>query len=298
MAKVLILGAGGMLGHKLCERMSKAGWETVATARQPAQAYASYPDVFGKTRLIGGVDVMDFAGLRKVIESEGPQAVVNCVGHIKQLASANDRYLAVGLNSYLPHTLARVCNELGARLVHFSTDCVFSGRAGNYHEDAPSDANDVYGKAKYLGEFGEGEGAAVTLRSSIIGRELHDAHGLCEWFLNQRGKTIKGYAGAIYTGFTTNEMARIVDLVLKQPEPLQGTYQVASQPISKFDLLNLIRETAGLDIKIERDNIFQCDRSLVMNRFGQKTGYVAPSWSQMVSDLIDDDVPYDRYRSV
>ena len=298
MTKILILGAAGMLGHKLCQRLPGQGYEVVATVRQTRERYAPYKEVFGQTRLVEGIDAMDSESLAALVKKEKPFAVVNCVGLIKQHRDAENRLLAVALNSYLPHRLDAHCADDGARLVHFSTDCVFSGHKGQYRESDLSDAEDVYGRSKYLGETEGPAGDAVTLRSSIIGRELiGPKHGLFEWFLGQRGKRIGGFTKAIYTGFTTIEMARIVAKVLAAQKPLRGVYQVASAPISKFDLLALLREIGGYPVEIDANREFACDRSLVMNRFTEETGYVAPAWKPMLEEMIADPTPYDAYEA-
>jgi dTDP-4-dehydrorhamnose reductase len=175
---------------------------------------------------------------------------------------------------------------------------VFSGRKGSYCESDVSDAEDIYGRSKYLGETEGAAGDSVTLRSSIIGRELTGPkHGLFEWFLSQRGKRIGGFTKAIYTGFTTIEMARIVARVLAAKQPLRGVYQVASQPISKFDLLCLLREIGGYPLEIDANREFACDRSLVMDRFTEETGYDAPAWKPMLEEMIADPTPYDAYEA-
>lgn len=298
MTKILILGAAGMLGHKLCQRLPGQGYEVVATVRQTRERYAPYKEVFGQTRLVEGIDAMNFESLAALVKKEKPFAVVNCVGLIKQHRDAENRLLAVALNSYLPHRLDALCADEGARLVHFSTDCVFSGHKGQYRESDLSDAEDVYGRSKYLGETEGPAGDSVTMRSSIIGRELiGPKHGLFEWFLGQRGKRIGGFTKAIYTGFTTIEMARIVARVLDAKQALRGVYQVASAPISKFDLLALLREIGAYPVEIDGNRDFACDRSLVMDRFTDATGYVAPAWKPMLEEMIADPTPYDAYET-
>jgi dTDP-4-dehydrorhamnose reductase len=292
------LGAAGMLGHKLCQRLPAEGHEVIATVRKSTKTYAAYPEIFGRTRLLDGVDAMDFDSLASIVRKEKPFAIVNCVGLIKQHKEAENRRLAVALNANLPHQLDLLCREADARLIHFSTDCIFSGRKGQYRESDNSDAEDIYGRSKYLGETDHPEGNAVTLRSSIIGRELiGPKHGLFEWFLSQRGKRIGGFTGAIYTGFTTIEMVRIVGRVLAVKQPLRGVYQVASAPISKFDLLTLLREIGGYPVEIDVNREFFCDRSLIMDRFTDETGYVAPAWKPMLEEMIADPTPYDAYEA-
>jgi dTDP-4-dehydrorhamnose reductase len=162
---------------------------------------------------------------------------------------------------------------------------VFSGRTGNYVEDDPSDALDLYGRSKFLGEtVGEG---GLTIRSSIIGHELEGTTGLVEWFLSQQGARVDGYRRAIFSGFTTHEMARIVSKVLTEHPELSGTLQVSAERINKYDLLTLIRQAYGLDIEIVPDDTVQIDRSLDSTRFRRLTGYAPPSWPQMIEEMAE-----------
>lgn len=299
MHRIMVLGAGGMLGHKLCQVLGpREECEVIGTVRRDAGDYARCAEVFGAATLIGGVDVLDDARLDQAVREARPDAIVNCVGIVKQLDQARDRYLSVAINAYLPHRLARLCEALAARLIHISTDCVFDGTRGGYTEADGSDARDLYGKSKYLGETDAAEPVAVTLRTSLIGRELRrPTHGLVEWFLAQRGKTVRGFARAIYTGLTTLEMARIVVRLVEGHRELAGLYHVAGPAISKYDLLQLIRRVYELPITIERDEDFQCDRSLLMGPFAEATGYVPPSWEEMIRQMHEDPTPYEAWRS-
>lgn len=292
MKKILILGAAGMLGHKLCQLLPDSGYDVIGTVRKQASMYDVYSHVFEKTTLVDNVDVLAEGILEKTIESIKPDVVVNCIGIIKQRKEAEDRYLSVGINSWLPHKIARLCAKNGARLIHLSTDCVFDGVQGGYREDELTNATDLYGRSKALGETDKNEKNAITLRTSIIGRELTEPkQSLIEWFLSQEGKTIKGFERAIYTGFTTHEMARIIAKVIDRPE-LYGLFHVASAPINKYDLLVMLREIMALDIEITRDSDFHCDRSLIMDRFTRETGYEAPSWQEMLEELAADKTIY------
>ncbi|MFM8331419.1 MAG: dTDP-4-dehydrorhamnose reductase family protein, partial [Candidatus Methylumidiphilus sp.] len=182
-------------------------------------------------------------------------------------------------NSLLPHRLATLCSIAGARLIHISTDCVFSGDRGGYTEDDPSDARDVYGKTKFLGEVTDSH--TITLRTSIIGHELQTTHGLVEWFLSQE-RQCKGYTKAIFSGLPTVVLARIIsDIVISRPD-LSGVYHLAARPISKYELLNLIAAVYGKEIEIIPDDQFVVDRSLSAERFRVATGYVAPDWANLV----------------
>lgn len=293
----MIFGAAGMLGHKLCQRLSADDHEVTGTVRRQPDAYRRFGGIFGRTRLLGGVDALDFSVVERLLADHRPEAVINCIGVVTQLIESNSRYVAVGLNSFLPQVLERACGRIGARLVHFSTDCVFSGRRGRYTEADLSDAEDIYGRTKFLGEPDGAGNATLTIRSSVVGREIAShTHGLFEWFLGQSGKSVQGFTRAIFTGFTTIEMSNIVAMALANPEPLRGTYHVASAPVNKFDLLCLFRDIGGHQIDIQPDESFRCDRSLMMDRFAADSGYVAPDWKSMIETLVADPTPYDTYR--
>lgn len=280
--KILILGGSGMLGHQIWRHFREHN-ETWVTLRCEGDEFKKY-GLFCDHRFFPGVDVTNFDALTRVIREFRPDAVLNCVGIIKQLNEAKNPIQSLTINSLLPHRLAEVCGEVAARLVLFSTDCVFSGKRGHYTEDDVSDAEDLYGRTKYLGEV-TGLSHVITLRSSIIGRELGTAHSLVDWFLSKNGGNVRGYRHAIYTGFTTIEMARIVERVLTDQRGLSGLWHVASDPISKHDLLMCIREKFNIEVEIDPYDDFVCDRSLIGARYSEATGYRAPRWSAMIEEM-------------
>ena len=248
----------------------------------------------GPNRTIGGVDVMDFDTVVRAFAQVKPDVIVNCIGIIKQLKEAKDPIISINLNSLFPHRLAELCAATGARMLHMSTDCVFSGRKGNYTEEDVSDAEDLYGRTKLLGEVNR-EGC-LTIRTSILGRDFVKQSAFLEWFLSNRGERVRGYVNAIYTGFPTQVLARIMgDLIAEHPN-LSGLYQVSSDPISKYDLLINIRDAMRLDIEIEPYENFYCDRSLDSSRFRSETQYPIPGWDEMISELARDNTPYDLWR--
>ena len=291
--RVLILGAGGMLGHKLAQELGTE-FEVWATLRGPRAAYSRY-GVLDDGRILPGVDVSNVDTVAGAIADTRPDAVINCIGIVKQLPTSRDPVLSLTINSLLPHQLQRLCRSHGARLLHFSTDCVFNGRKGLYSEDDPSDAQDLYGRTKFLGETA-GVGA-LTIRSSIIGRELSTASGLVEWFLSQRGGRVGGYTRAVYSGFTTRAMARIVRSILVDHPQLEGLWQVSSDPIAKYDLLLLMRDAYGLDVEVVPDDQVRIDRSLDSSRFRALTAFVPPSWPAMIRDMAADPTPYEDWRA-
>ena len=289
--KCLILGGTGMLGHRLWINLSRK-YETWVTVRGAARVFPEHPD-FNRSFVLEHVNALNLNDVIRVIGKIHPDVVINCVGLIKQHASANDPILALETNALLPHRLAALCEASQARLIHISTDCVFSGDKGSYTEDDTSDARDLYGRTKFLGETSYPH--TVTLRTSIVGPELHARYGLLEWFLSQN-QPIKGFQKAIYTGFTTDELSRIIiDYVLPTPH-LQGLYHVSSTPISKYELLQLFNQCYDRGLTIEADNDFKCDRSLLSERFKSITGYMTPTWPEMVASMAEKHASYYSYK--
>jgi dTDP-4-dehydrorhamnose reductase len=276
--KVLILGAGGMLGNAVIRVMCESQQlEVFGTIRSN-----NIPQIFSKEiakKIITGFDVTDQNSLVKLFAKVRPDAVINCIGLVKQLAEVDDPLIALPINAMLPHQLANLCGLAGARLVHISTDCVFSGTKGNYKETDTSDATDLYGKSKYLGEVDYSH--TVTLRTSIIGHELQSAHGLIGWFLSQK-QQCKGYKKAIFSGLPTVALAQIIRDIVIPNRDLSGVYHVAAEPISKCDLLSLVADVYGKAIEIVPDTQLVIDRSLNAEKFKQATGYTAPKWPELI----------------
>lgn len=281
--KTLVLGASGMLGHTVFRYFAQhADLDVYGTARS-ASVRKHFPDDLSE-RILVGVDVENQDTLARVFAEIRPQFVVNCIGLIKQLADVEDPLIALPINSMLPHRLARLCDLVRARLVHISTDCVFSGARGGYVETDRPDVEDLYGHSKLLGEVAYPH--TITLRTSIVGHELSSAHGLLEWFLAQQGR-VKGYTRAIFSGLPTVELARVVrDVVLPRPS-LSGIYHVASTPINKHDLLSLVADAYGKRIEIVPDDTVEINRSLNATRFRNATGYEAPAWPELVKRMFE-----------
>lgn len=277
--KILVLGVTGMLGNAVFRVFSAdPAHETWGTLR--GQAGLRHFAPASHARLVSGVDVLEQDALVAVLGKVRPDVVINCVGLIKQLADAKDPLTALPINAMLPHRLARLCALGGARLIHVSTDCVFAGHKGNYLESDPSDAEDLYGKSKYIGELHD-LANAITLRTSIIGHELGSSHALVDWFLSQQG-SVRGFAKAIFSGLPTVELARVMkDFVLPHPT-LSGLYHVAAAPIAKLDLLQRVAGQYGKQIEIRPDDSLVIDRSLDASRFNQATGYAAPEWHELI----------------
>ncbi|REJ80222.1 MAG: SDR family NAD(P)-dependent oxidoreductase [Acidobacteria bacterium] len=285
MRKILVLGAGGLLGHHVCGR-GATRHHVFGTLRGSGPERSRLERVLPQVELLESVDVLDESRLLGVLDAVEPDAIVNCVGIVKQRAEAEDPCLCIAINSLLPHRLARWAADHGARLVHIGTDCVFDGRRGGYLEMDVPNATDLYGRTKALGDTLPWEEAAITLRTSFVGRELgRRRHGLLEWFFENEGGRVRGFSRAIYSGLTALELAGVVLDVIEHHPDLRGLYHLASEPISKDALLRLVREVFDLDIEIESVEEPQIDLSLRMDRFTAATGYSAPSWRTMLERL-------------
>ena len=271
-----------MLGHAVFNVLNGDALHEVWGSLRSAAALRHFP-LQSHARLLTGVDVLDQDALAAAMVKVRPDLVVNCVGLIKQLADAKDPLTALPINAMLPHRLARLCALSGARLIHVSTDCVFAGRKGRYLESDLSDAEDLYGKSKYIGELHDLPNA-ITLRTSIIGHELGSNHALVDWFLSQQG-SVKGFTKAVFSGLPTVELARVMkDFVVPHPQ-LNGLYHVAAEPIAKLDLLQLVAAQYGKQIEIRPDDGVVIDRSLDGSRFRDATGYVAPGWPELIGKM-------------
>jgi dTDP-4-dehydrorhamnose reductase len=278
--KILILGGDGMLGHQLLNSF-KEKFQVKVTLRKNLNEYTQYK-IFTNDNSYDQVDVRDFEKLVSVIAAYKPNVLINAVGIVKQRKDAKEIIPSLEINALLPHKLSLECGKYNTRLIHISTDCVFSGKTGMYDEQSFADADDIYGRTKYLGELSLNN--CLTLRTSIIGRELSRHNSLLDWFLAQSG-TIKGFKNAIFSGFTTIELARIIEMMILKYPGASGTYNVSSEPINKYDLLKMISEVLNHNIEIVVDEIFFCNRSLSSELFRKSFNYTPPSWLSMISEL-------------
>jgi dTDP-4-dehydrorhamnose reductase len=288
--KVCILGANGMLGNALMYSMaSKQDLQLLGTVRSDS-AKQYFPSHIAKT-IISGIGAENILSVTLLLQKEKPDVVINSIGLVKQIENGSDPIRAIGFNAMLPHQLSKICQSIGARLIHISTDCVFSGKKGAaYLESDNPDPVDLYGRTKLLGELGNSP-HELTLRTSYIGNEFEGANGLLEWFLKQNGP-ISGYTKAIYSGLPTVILANLIrDRVLKMPQ-LHGLYHVSSSPISKYNLLNLVATVFEKKITINPDDRLIIDRSLDSTRFKDATGFIAPSWEQMIEEMYQDRIAH------
>ena len=290
--RVAIFGATGMLGHKIWQ-IFKDKYETWAVARAKYHVYDTY-GIFDPNRFVEDVDVFNFDSVIEVFSRLHPEVVINCIGIIKQSPLSHDPIVSITVNSLFPHRLYSICQATSARLIHISTDCVFSGQKGMYKEEDPSDAEDLYGRTKYLGEV-SGPGC-LTLRTSIIGRELKTSYGLVEWFLNNKDGKVRGFTNAYFSGLTTLALAKLLEDIINKHPQLEGLYHISSYPISKFELLSLLKNRFKVNIEIEPYPYPQINRSLDGTRFKNETGFVCSSWEDMIDEMANDAIIYNFWR--
>ena len=279
--RTVVLGASGMLGHQLWRHLSSSRIETFGVIRKTRSA-CRHGGLFNSDRLIENVDASNFNDLRKVLENIKPEYVLNCIGITKRRVNSDNVAECIRMNALLPHELVGWGGYIGYKVINFSTDCVFDGKQGDYTEDSPTSPGDLYGRTKALGELTSDK--VLTIRSSFIGPELYDGTELFEWFISRRG-IVNGYTNAIYSGLTTLELSRIIEMMLIAHPDSSGLYNISSEPISKFALLEKIMQHMALPIELVPDGAFKCDRSLNSQRFRNEYNYQPPSWNEMVAEL-------------
>lgn len=292
--KVVVTGANGMLGHKIVQVLGRSH-SVLASTRSDRELLAA-TGIVGSDFLVPAPDIDDPEVFRSLLDTHRPDVVINCIGLIKHREIGKDAISNIRVNSLLPHLLAKACDDAGARFITFSTDCVFSGDSGGYIETDCSDARDIYGKSKHLGEVTDSN--CLTLRTSIIGRELSQDRSLVEWLISNRGGAIKGFRNAIYSGLTTVAIAEIVRKIVSEHADLTGLYHLSSRPIDKYTLLSLINDIAKLGISIAPDADFSIDRSLNSDKLSGETGISAPDWLSMVEAMVAEFEVYERWRTM
>ena len=281
-----------MLGHKLTQVWIKK-FDVWTTLRDRFEKYRKYK-IFDKRKTVEEIDVADIKALEAVVKIIRPDVIINAVGIIKQIEDSKNIIKTLNVNSIFPHQLKEIAGNYDARLICISTDCVFNGEKGNYTEKDFPNAEDIYGKSKNLGEVISEN--CLTIRTSIIGRELQTEHSLVEWFLSNRGKKVKGFVNAIYSGFPTICLADILENLIVNFRDLNGLYHISSEPINKYELLKLIKDAYDIDVEIERYENFYIDRSLDSTKFQKATGFKPPVWKEMIRLMANDPTPYDLWK--
>ncbi len=281
-----------MLGHKLLQ-VFRNRFDTFVTLRENFEEY-DYLELFDKQKTFDSVNIKEFDRVKEIVELNRPDVIVNAIGVIKHKPEATDFVKTIEINSILPHKLANIAQNINARFITVSTDCVFDGQRGNYSELEHPNATDLYGKSKHLGEVVDDN--CLTIRTSIIGREIGSGKSLVEWFLSNSDEEIKGFIRAIYSGFPTVVFAEILANLIENYPKLQGLYHVASDSIDKYSLLELIKRKLDLKATLIPFDEFEIDRSLDSTKFRNETNFVPESWEKMIDRMLDDPTPYKKWR--
>ena len=290
--RVLVLGATGMLGHRVVQRLSRDAEVWAPVRSTPPTALTA---VIESARLLQGVIAESPDSVVGALRLARPDAVINCIGIVKQHPAAKEPLPSILVNSLFPHRLATLCRLVGARLVHLSTDCVFSGRRGGYREDDEPDPDDLYGRTKLLGEV-TGAGC-LTLRTSMIGWQLSGSTGLLEWLAERRDGSVDGYRNAFFSGLTTAALSDVIaDVVHRQPR-LEGLYHISTAPISKHDLLERVAHALDWSTTVVPKDEPVIDRSLDSKAFQKETAWSPPSWDDMITVLATEREAYERWRA-
>lgn len=282
--KILVVGISGMLGHKIFLELQKNRnlkvFGMLRNIHNYKKAFAENTD-----GLIDGIHVENIENIDKHIGLIKPNYIINCIGVIKQNNAINKHLEVIKINSSFPHQLAALCTKHNSKLIHFSTDCVFSGNTGMYRESDMEDARDLYGRSKLIGEIDYD--SHLTLRTSMIGHELKTKSSLLEWFLDQKG-SINGFSKAIFSGLPTITIARVLEKIITNHSNLEGVYHLAADPINKYDLLHLVKKIYSFDIQIKMEKNFLINRSLNSSRFFEDTKIVIPAWENLIKEMHQD----------
>ena len=281
--KLLVFGANGMLGHMLWEQARVQGLNVFGTMRHIPEGQEN---LFEKNRILLEVEAEHEETVIRGLQRVRPDAVVNCIGIVKQSPIINDPIRSIKVNSLFPHVLARGCADIGSRLIHLSTDCVFSGRGGSYKESDEPDPTDFYGLSKLMGEP-KGKNVLV-LRTSMFGLELGTSNGLLEWFIAQRGKTVSGFVNSIFSGLYTRSLARLILQMAFDCPSINGVRHLSAEAISKFELLERIRDRCHLNIEIVPDPTVRLNRSLDSSFLRSVCDLNIPSWEEMINQVAED----------
>ncbi len=279
--RLIILGGSGLIGSSLTQFFGNDSDFNVTSTTSKESLLANFNK---KVSCTSFVDAFNIQSINQLCLNIRPDVVINCIGITKHKMTDNNISAAIELNALFPHKLAEICDVSNSRLIHISTDCVFSGNKGNYLEDDKTDADDIYGKSKALGELIIAHDALV-IRTSTIGHELKTNYGLLNWFLSQ-DTHCSGYRKAIFSGLPATFLAQVIrDYILNGK--LKGLYHISGNPISKFELLKIIAEVYKKNIIIEPDDSVVINRSLNSTKFTNATGFKAPDWKTLIYSMYE-----------
>ena len=287
--KVMILGGAGMLGHQVYLKLkTEFGATNVAiTLRKTKQHYDKF-GIFKEAVAFDELDVLNFPQVEVALNKFKPDYIINCIGLTLRKKELGDVEKCIQVNSMLPHRLAKWGELNNSRVIHFSTDCVFDGKKGNYTEKDIPTADDLYGQSKFLSEIIYPN--SLTIRLSVVGRELEGKTEFIEWFLSHKGKSVNGFAGVNYSGLSTNVVAKELIRIIKNYPKISGTYQMASEPMNKFDILKIVNEIYQTKTEIKESADYKNDKTLNCDLYTQLTGFKKPSWKSMIAEMKQEEI--------
>ena len=281
--KLLILGSNGLIGNTLTKYfLSKNNYEITGVVRNDSKINLFSRNY--KQNFVTISNLLNFNAIERTIEKIQPNLVINCIGLTNKVKYKDFNLVEsyIKINSLFPHKLYEICNKYEIRLIHLSSDCVFSGKKGFYDENDLPDPNDIYGRSKLLGEIDNKN--SITIRKSVIGHELGTEKGLLEWFLSQQ-EVVKGFKNAIFSGITVLELANLIENFIIPNKNLHGLLHVSGNSISKYDLLKIIAEVYNKSINICPDQSIKIDRSLNSAKFNKLTGYKIKPWPILIKSM-------------
>ena len=267
-----------MLGSKLFQEFLKKKYEIRGSLRTIPKKFLIH-----KSNIDSDIDVYNILNLKKKILKFNPDFIINCIGVIKQKVDQSEEKNIFYINSVFPHELYKISNMINSKLIHFSTDCVFNGKKGNYNEKSVLNASDIYGISKSLGELNFKN--SLTVRTSIIGHELNSKNSLLEWFLHLKKNQCYGFVYAYFSGMPTIEIFNFLEKFILKNKKISGIYNLSSSRISKYNLLKKISNIYSKKIKIIKSKKLKIDRSLNSNKIKKLVNYKSPSWDDLIKNM-------------
>ena len=275
--KILVTGIDGMIGHKIVQSLSKE-FQVFGSTRKKIKSINIGAE---KCEIINHDFITD--NKLGLIDEIDPDIIINCVGITIRRGLNNSIENTKKLNSDLPHKLNHWVETNNKKLIHLSSDCVFSGKKGNYSDDSIPDANDLYGISKSNGEVTGNN--ALTIRCSIVGREIYNHTELFEWLYSMKNQKIEGYKNVIYSGVTSTWMGKTINHIIKNNIDLTGIYNISAVPISKYDLLVKLADIFDLNVDISINSNIKSNKVLISKKFTEITGINSPNWNDLIVDF-------------
>ena len=283
--RILIFGCSGMLGHKILQKLCENKYFFITCVYRNKKKINFLRKKNIKFKKIN--KSLNFKFLKNLFNKNKFDYVINCIGVIKQKKNVNKKKLFF-LNSEFPKKIAEFSNKYDFKFIHFSTDCVFSGKKGSYKETDKKDAKDLYGISKIKGEPKKNNKRVLTLRTSFIGHEINSKDSLLDWFVYNKNEIVNGYNKAYFSGLTNLEISKIVNKIISKNNFKSGLFHLAGNRIDKFRLLKIINKIYKLKKIIKKDSSIKIDRSLQNYKFCKNFKFKTKKWNKLIKELNND----------